>query len=706
MYAADLDPVGVACARRNLAPRRVFEGDLYDALPTELRGRVDVLVANAPYVPTDAIATMPPEARDHEPRVALDGGGDGLDVQRRIIAEAPRRGCAPGGHLLIETGRSQAAGTVAACARRGAAGARRHRRRPRRDDRRRRRLTRLVAPAASLVVPLRRSSAAYTAISSVASPTPTPRVGRPGQSHLRQAAGQQGHATQHEAEKVGWSRGTVVTDHQPPAALRPARCEPQRCDRDAQRRRTPCSQPAAAWPKSARRHVRRPRSRPVRASTSPSSAGGDRPGAQLAHPFGVLPAHDATRRTRGRRRRAARDADDPATLERARQVARCTGVTATGRRRRRARVLQRLRLGRPRKAQGERGGQPQEATPYPTSRAGRVQKARRQKSPGRAGAGRRRRSDAPPLPSGNGSCRCPSVGLPVNDGPLIVQSDKTLPARDRPRARRRLPQGDRAVRRARALPRARAHLPAHPARSLERPRRRPRRRAGRRHAAGVQPVRRPARAARRRRRDDGPLRPAAPGEAPDPRPGAGLQRPAGPRGGAARQEDRRHARRPDRRRHRRRARLRARQPQAGAAQAGLAGRGLRRVRRRRGAPDRARRDRVAPARLPARGRRVVLARRVRRRRAPLRRRQDAGRRGRDGPRAGDHADPGHQHRVRAAVEGRAGPAYVADRGGDRRVLRRGQGDPAGHHRDVPGDDHPAEGRLLRTSSCSTPATGG
>ena len=58
---------------------------------------------------------MPPEARDHEPRVALDGGADGLDVQRRIIAEAPRW-LSPGGHLLIETGRSQAAGTVAACA--------------------------------------------------------------------------------------------------------------------------------------------------------------------------------------------------------------------------------------------------------------------------------------------------------------------------------------------------------------------------------------------------------------------------------------------------------------------------------------------------------------------------------------------------------------------------------------------------------------
>jgi len=114
VYAADLDPICVACARQNLPPEQVFEGDLYDALPTTLRGRVDVLVANAPYVPTDAIAMMPPEARDHEPRVALDGGEDGVDLHRRIAGGA-RDWLAPGGHLVIETSRHQAALTVAAC---------------------------------------------------------------------------------------------------------------------------------------------------------------------------------------------------------------------------------------------------------------------------------------------------------------------------------------------------------------------------------------------------------------------------------------------------------------------------------------------------------------------------------------------------------------------------------------------------------------
>jgi release factor glutamine methyltransferase len=113
VYAADLDPDAVACARRNLPAERVFEGDLFSAVPDELRGRIDVLVVNAPYVPTEAIATMPPEARDHEHRIALDGGADGLDVQRRVIAGAATW-LAPGGDLVVETGLHQASETAAA----------------------------------------------------------------------------------------------------------------------------------------------------------------------------------------------------------------------------------------------------------------------------------------------------------------------------------------------------------------------------------------------------------------------------------------------------------------------------------------------------------------------------------------------------------------------------------------------------------------
>jgi release factor glutamine methyltransferase len=115
VYAADLDPAEVEVARRNLPPvsgaDRVFEGDLFDALPPALRGRVGILVVNAPYVPTAEIALMPAEAREHEPRVALDGGPDGLDVQRRI-ADGAREWLAPGGSLIIETSVRQAAGTA------------------------------------------------------------------------------------------------------------------------------------------------------------------------------------------------------------------------------------------------------------------------------------------------------------------------------------------------------------------------------------------------------------------------------------------------------------------------------------------------------------------------------------------------------------------------------------------------------------------
>jgi len=112
VYAADIDPASVRCARRNLPPERVFGGDLFSALPAALRGRVDVLAVNAPYVPTAAIALMPPEARDHEPAVALDGGGDGLDVHRRIAAEAAGW-LAPGGTLLIEASAEQAPASAA-----------------------------------------------------------------------------------------------------------------------------------------------------------------------------------------------------------------------------------------------------------------------------------------------------------------------------------------------------------------------------------------------------------------------------------------------------------------------------------------------------------------------------------------------------------------------------------------------------------------
>ncbi|WP_369639111.1 putative protein N(5)-glutamine methyltransferase [Nocardia sp. JMUB6875] len=109
LTAADIEPAAVRCARENLAAvdGQVFEGDLFEAIPTDLRGRVHVLLANTPYVPSGEIGGMPPEARDHEPRRALDGGTDGLDVLRRIAAVAGEW-LAPGGYLLVEESEEQA----------------------------------------------------------------------------------------------------------------------------------------------------------------------------------------------------------------------------------------------------------------------------------------------------------------------------------------------------------------------------------------------------------------------------------------------------------------------------------------------------------------------------------------------------------------------------------------------------------------------
>jgi release factor glutamine methyltransferase len=113
VYAADVDPAAVECARENLT--NVFEGDLFDALPSELRGRIDTVVANVPYVPTDDIQFMPPEARDYEARVALNGGPDGLDVLRRVAVQAAHW-LKPGGHLMSETSTRQAPNALAAFA--------------------------------------------------------------------------------------------------------------------------------------------------------------------------------------------------------------------------------------------------------------------------------------------------------------------------------------------------------------------------------------------------------------------------------------------------------------------------------------------------------------------------------------------------------------------------------------------------------------
>jgi release factor glutamine methyltransferase len=108
LHASDLDPVATAHAVTNVGPLggTVHTGDLFALLPPGLRGRVDVLLCHAPYVPTGTLRTLPPEAREHEPVVALDGGDDGLDVVRRVAGEAAPW-LAPGGSLIVEVGAGQ-----------------------------------------------------------------------------------------------------------------------------------------------------------------------------------------------------------------------------------------------------------------------------------------------------------------------------------------------------------------------------------------------------------------------------------------------------------------------------------------------------------------------------------------------------------------------------------------------------------------------
>ena len=114
VLATELDPGALAWARVN-ADRHGVEllaGDLDAPLPPELAGHVDVLCANVPYVPSGAIATLPTDVRDHEPRLALDGGPDGLDVLRRLVARAGHW-LAPGGRLYAEIGEDQAEAAAA-----------------------------------------------------------------------------------------------------------------------------------------------------------------------------------------------------------------------------------------------------------------------------------------------------------------------------------------------------------------------------------------------------------------------------------------------------------------------------------------------------------------------------------------------------------------------------------------------------------------
>lgn len=117
VWLTDRSPDALSVARANLAGLgragarvRVVEGDWYDALDGSLRGGIDVIVSNPPYVPSDE--TLPSVVADWEPATALRAGPDGLDDLRTIV-EGARDWLAPGGALVVELGAEQA-GVVAA----------------------------------------------------------------------------------------------------------------------------------------------------------------------------------------------------------------------------------------------------------------------------------------------------------------------------------------------------------------------------------------------------------------------------------------------------------------------------------------------------------------------------------------------------------------------------------------------------------------
>jgi release factor glutamine methyltransferase len=110
VVGTDVDPRAVACAGRNGVA--AAEGDLDRPLPFTLRGRVDLMTAVVPYVPTEELHLLPRDVLAHEPRHALDGGSGGTFALVRA-AGAADRWLRPGGSVLLELGGDQAAGMTA-----------------------------------------------------------------------------------------------------------------------------------------------------------------------------------------------------------------------------------------------------------------------------------------------------------------------------------------------------------------------------------------------------------------------------------------------------------------------------------------------------------------------------------------------------------------------------------------------------------------
>jgi release factor glutamine methyltransferase len=124
VVATDIDPAAVACARNNGV--NALEGNLDEPLSPSMRGRVDVMTAVVPYVPTEELHLLPRDVLTNEPRLALDGGRRGTTLLVRA-AEAAARRLRPGGSVLLELGGDQAGEVTTALGDAGLAEIRVHR---------------------------------------------------------------------------------------------------------------------------------------------------------------------------------------------------------------------------------------------------------------------------------------------------------------------------------------------------------------------------------------------------------------------------------------------------------------------------------------------------------------------------------------------------------------------------------------------------